>query len=72
MSMPRDLGDHDCGPAPRRLAFGWLLERHRHAHAIWARLIQPGTAEILTILTQILFEGLQRALTVGAMVIGHD
>ena len=72
MSMPRNLGDHDGGTAPRTLASAWVLARRRPALAMWAWLIQPGVAEILAILAVILFEGLHRALTVGAMVIGHD
>ena len=72
MSTPRNLDDYGVALAPRKRTSAWVLARRRPALAIWAWLIQPGAAEILAILAVMLFEGLHRALTVGAMVIGHD
>ena len=72
MSTPCNLDDHEGGPALRTLASARVLARGRPAIESWAWLIQPGAAGILAVLAVIVFEGLHRALTVGAMVIGHD
>jgi len=72
MSMRRDLGDHHGGPALRTLAPAWVSALRRSVIAIWTWLVRPGAAEILVILAVILFEAVNRALAIGAMVIGHD
>jgi hypothetical protein len=72
MNSPCNLDDHDGGPAPRTLAPAWVSVPRRSVIAMWTWLIRPGAAEILAILAVILFEAVNRALAIGAMVIGHD
>ena len=71
MSTARNLSDHGDGAALRMLASVQVLARPCPAIDSWEWLIQPGAAEILSMLAAILIEGLHRAVTVGAVVIGH-